>query len=77
MRRHARSHVVYQRRRHIARRLGIVKKAYPPDLRSWFFKNAGKLSKWNLACSCWLCRSEKYRDRRGREKARWKKECLE
>ena len=75
MQRHERAHIIFQRCRHIARRLAFVKKAYPADAWPWYFKNAGRLSKWNLVCSCWMCRGEKYREKRSYDKARWKKEA--
>jgi hypothetical protein len=37
----------------------------------------GRLSKWNLVCTCRMCRywRPKYRDGRMREEMRWKKEA--
>ncbi len=59
-----------QRRRFIRRRLKIILNAWGPG--SWwgaesrplnwfpFSGGPGRLGKFNLACSCWMCRGEKY-----------------
>ena len=69
-RRHSIAQIRYQRRRYIAKRLDLIRRLYPYDCRAWYFEHAWRLSKWNLVCSCGLCRDEKYRDGRAREKSR-------
>lgn len=79
MKRHDRAHVIFQRRRYIRRRLALVRQVFFQGMsreehEEWLRKNAGRLSKWNLVCSCTLCRDPKYRERRGREKEHWRRE---
>jgi len=70
VRRHSIAQTRYQRRRYIAKRLGLIRRIYPYDCRDWYFKHAWRLSKWNLVCSCGLCRDRKYRDGRAADKDR-------
>ena len=60
-----------QRRRFIRRRLKIILNAWGEGFRSWgswdmspgqypYYGRTGVLGKFNLACSCWMCRGEKY-----------------
>ncbi len=78
--RHSRAHIIGQRIRYVARRLKLVRRVLfgkslgDSDWHDWKERNAGRLSKWNTVCSCWMCRDEKYRDRRGKEKTRVRKE---
>lgn len=78
MKRHDRAHIIFHRRRCIARRLRLVRRIFgmsPREFAEWAGKYAGRLSKWNLVCSCLLCRDPKYRQGRTREKRRWQREA--
>lgn len=77
MRRHDRAHLFFHRRRCIARRLKLARRIFGMsscEFAEWIRKHAGQLSKWNLVCSCSLCRDPKYREDRTREKRRWQRE---
>lgn len=79
MRRHDRGHVFHHRRRVIRRRLELAKFVlfgwkFLNEYLEWARKNSGRLSKWNLVCSCRLCRGPKYRDARAGEKRLWRRE---
>lgn len=69
MHRHTREHIFYHRRRKIAHRLRLMRRIW-----GWVPHHAGRLSKWNLVCSCWVCRGPKYRQQRAREKRRQQSE---
>ncbi|SHE96621.1 hypothetical protein SAMN02745218_01160 [Desulfofundulus australicus DSM 11792] len=77
VKRHDRAHIVFHRRRYLARRLKLARQIFGMflhDFAEWTEKYAGRLSKWNLVCSCWLCRDPKYREGRAKEKRRWWRE---
>ncbi|MGB9825087.1 MAG: hypothetical protein ACPLRU_00285 [Desulfofundulus sp.] len=77
MKRHDRAYIVFHRRRCIAHRLKLGRQIFGMSLRDfaeWAEKHAGRLSKWNLVCSCPLCRDPKYRQGRAKEKRRWRRE---
>jgi len=72
VRRHTRSEILTARRRYIRRRLRMC--------RWWGWEvlpEPGRLAKWNLVCTCRMCRywRPKYRDGRMREKVRWRREA--
>lgn len=69
MQRHTRDQIRYQRRKHVSHRLRFLRRAW-----RWVPDHPGKLSKWNLGCSCWVCRDPKYRDQRAEEERRWRDE---
>lgn len=58
--RHSRADVVYERRRHVLNRLGLIRREYSPDSLEWFSRRPNRLSKWNLSCSCWACKKARY-----------------
>ena len=79
MRRHSRGAAVSARQRYIARRLRMC--------RWWGWDRIGGMpqpgrlsNKWNLVCTCRMCRywrlKEKYRSRRAREAAAFRRELL-
>lgn len=79
MKRHDRAHVIFQRERYIRRRLALARQIFfqgvsGEEYEEWLRRNAGRLSKWNLVCSCPLCRDPKYREGRVKEKKQWQKE---
>ncbi|MCL6478567.1 MAG: hypothetical protein K6T65_09120 [Peptococcaceae bacterium] len=83
IKRHSRAHIIGQRIRYVARRLRLVRRVLfgrsleADDWQNWKQRNAGRLSKWNTVCSCGICRDEKYRDKRGREKARIRRKMVD
>jgi hypothetical protein len=49
----------------------------PLDVREaeyWQGRRLGMLSKWNGACTCWICASRKYRLYRAKRKREWHNE---
>lgn len=81
MKRHSRQHVIWQRRRWIARRLAMLEAWHRnplfADVRAGFRERAGRYAKWNLGCSCRMCCGPKRREGRRAEKVRWRKEAWE
>ena len=53
----------YQRKQHIKRKLGILRRiGGEDDVRAWSGGQPGRLSKGKIHCSCWMCRSKSYDD---------------
>lgn len=53
------------------------KEPRPLDVRQdeyWSGRRLGMLSKWNGACTCWICASRKYRHDRAKRKREWQYE---
>jgi hypothetical protein len=76
---HDRGAVISARRRYIARRLRMCRR-WGWD-RIGGMPQPGRLSKWNLVCTCRMCRywrlREKYRAGRAREAAAFRRELLQ
>jgi len=49
----------HQRTRHINRRLYIIKHSWGENEKEfpWAFERPGRFDKWNLVCSCEMCKS--------------------
>ncbi|MEG6523632.1 hypothetical protein [Desulfotomaculum sp. 1211_IL3151] len=76
MQRHSREHIREQRQRTIKRRLFLAKHTRFTSKEAWenrsqvgWWSNPGRLSKYNLVCSCGMCRDTKYRDERHKHKS--------
>ena len=51
----------YQRKKHIRRKLGILRRiGGEDDVRAWSRGQPGRLSKGKIHCSCWMCRTKSY-----------------
>lgn len=50
-----------QRRRAIARKLGILKRlGGAENVENWAGSSPGRLAKGKIHCSCWMCRTKSY-----------------
>ena len=56
-----RAYYRYQRKRHIKRKMGILRRVGGEEyLSAWSRDEYGRLSKGKIHCSCWMCRTKSY-----------------
>ena len=59
----------HHRQRIITHRLQVLKYAWGTSPESCtFWSKPGRLTKYNLACGCWLCKRPRSRDQRASDK---------
>lgn len=61
---HSRVHIIKQRKRHIKRKIRILKDIHGKEIFNKVFKDIpkGKFSKGKIHCGCYLCKPYKYDD---------------
>lgn len=56
-----RAYYRYQKKKHIQRKLGILRRIYgEEDVSDWTRDQPGRLSKGKIHCSCRMCRAKTY-----------------